>query len=363
MSKNEINFYIDSLIAEAVFGEDLSYKKASILSDLTSSVSQYVSNHIDPDDKVGSVLNLLAPGAISVLFGGKIGLFFGLLMRVFNVDVAGILREIYNSIKSHLTQNSQIGSDEVNGYVNAAIRQNVGDVTPVKSTALLKYAPIAKIALQDYEDNLLYSTAKPINFTKSFGVGLLGRILSFVFMTALSSAGLMVAGDAINKLIGRPNAFDNTLQQGKSVEAPQETVSKQTKFPVKAGYNDVQHDSSSNWIEKYSNDPTGIQNMLINFAKEVYDGLDGLESEMLASPLFKATVDNIAWYNHTSAGDQIVFIPKFFKSKKDIVDHFIDDVANRAGSQAPAPTPSTPSPNTSPNQMGPIPKIPGGSFA
>lgn len=361
MAKKEINFYIDSLIAEAVFGEDPLYKKASIISDLTSSVTNYVSNHIDPDDKVGSVLNILAPGAISVLFGGKIGLFFGLLMRVFNVDVAGILREVYDSIKSHLTQSPQISSDQVNDYVTAAVSQKAGGVTPVKSSALLKYAPLAKVAIQDYEDNLLYSTAKPIRFTKSFGVGLLGRILSFVFSTALASAGLMVAGDAVNKLIGRPNAFDNTMQKGQPVEQAQEApapTSTQNKFPVKAGYSDVQHNATTNWIERYPNDPSGIQNMLLSFAKEVYDGLDGLDSEIISSPLFKATVDNIAWYNHTSAGDQIVFIPKFFKSKKDIVDHFIDDVAKRAGNQN-----TTPAPNTPPSQMGNPPKIPGGIFA
>lgn len=351
MAKNEINFYIDSLIAEAVFGEDLSYKKASILSDLTSSVSQYVSNHIDPDDKVGSILNILAPGAISVLFGGKIGLFFGLLMRVFNVDVAGILRSIYDSIKSHLGQNSQISSEQVNDYVTAAVNQHAGDVTPVKTSTLLKYAPIAKLALQDYEESLLYSTAKPRAFTKSFGVSLLSRILSFVFSTALAAGGLMLAGDAVNKFLGRPNAFDNTLQSGKAVEqpeAPPAPTSSQTKFPVKSGYNDVQHDPSTNWIERYPNNPSGIQNMLISFAKEVYDGLDGLEGTIISSPLFKATVDNIAWYNHMAAGDQIVFIPKFFKSKKDIVDHFIDDVAKRTAQTNPqAPTPPS-NPETSP---------------
>ena len=93
--------------------------------------------------------------------------------------------------------------------------------------------------------------------------------------------------------------------------------------------------------------------MLVNFSKEVYGGLDGQESAIMSSPVFKATVDNIAWYNHASAGDPIVFIPKNFTSKKQLVDHFIDEIATQAGSAVSPP----------PSQMGPAPKIPGATFA
>lgn len=65
--------------------------------------------------------------------------------------------------------------------------------------------------------------------------------------------------------------------------------------------------------------------MLINFAKEVY--LNVSESDIRNSSAFNTLKNKITFYNQASEGDNLVFIPKYFRSKKDVVDSFIDDVA------------------------------------
>jgi hypothetical protein len=164
----------------------------------------------------------------------------------------------------------------------------------------------------------------------------------------------MVAGDAVNKLLDRPNAFDGSLKDGKPTmttkmpNADQPTTT-QTKFPLKKDYVDTQYNvGGTNWIEKINNSKSSIENMLVSFTKEVYDGLDSQDGLIRSSPGFKSIADNIAWYNHSAAGDPIVFIPKMFVSKKQLVDHFIDQVAksDTAPSSLPNTNPSKPAPGS-----------------
>ena len=138
-----------------------------------------------------------------------------------------------------------------------------------------------------------------------------------------------VAGDVINKFMGRPNALDNTVQQGKPVEsipAPKH-VSTQTKFPVQPGYHE---EHAAGWAENVPNNASAIEGMLIGFAKQVYKGLDGLESNIKSTVGFQVIRDRIVNYNLSSEGDPVVYIPNYFTSKKQIVDYFIDDVAEKA---------------------------------
>jgi hypothetical protein len=70
--------------------------------------------------------------------------------------------------------------------------------------------------------------------------------------------------------------------------------------------------------------------MLVQITKDVYGGLDGKDGIIRSSPAFQAVKDNIVWYNTHNEGSSITFIPGLFKSKKQLVDYFIDDVAKSA---------------------------------
>lgn len=356
ISNNEIDLYVDAMIIDILSSDDL-YKTAQtdVVSGLISSISNYFSNHIDPDDKAGSILNLLAPGAISLLFSSMnmpwIGRFLGLAASIFHIDVSGILSSVYNSIKSYVTHNKNLDSNQVQSMVDEAVQQHTRPLNDdeiedlsnnnVTSNNRLKDAKLLKLAMiiYDVEDVAINKTAKPFNWGKisskqGKAASVLSRIIGFIFKIGLASAGFMVAGDVINKLIGRPNALDNTIQKGKPIETQESVpesvpvISTQTKFKVKSNYSDNKYNINNNWIERVPNTQSGIESMIINFAKEVYEGLDSLDSKIKSSNNFKKIVNNIYWYNHISAGDPIVFLPKEFTSKKQLVDHFIDEVAS-----------------------------------
>lgn len=352
----EIDFYVDTLIVQTLLLDKGLSKKAdngSMTSALIEAVKHYVSNNINPDDKIGSVLNILAPGAVSMAFGAMglpwLGILLGLAMRIFHIDVKSILSTIHSKISEVLGSGQAMSSSEVDNIVQGAVQQHSPPSTESeaeqaldllskqKTAHLLREARMLKLAMIEFEhDNLSLqknaSILSSFNSKKAVTSSLLSRVLGWFFKIALASAGLMVAGDMINKFLGRPNALDDTIQGGKPMaQAPASPVhtSTQTKFKIQPTYHE-ENRGKTNWAESVSNDKNSIENMVINFAKQVYQGLDNLDSVIRSTPSFENVVDKIVFYNHTSVGDPIVFIPSYFTSKKQLVDMFIDDVAEKA---------------------------------
>lgn len=363
----ELRFYFDTIIVEAILSNDGFEKNASgdIIFGITNTVKNYVSNHIDPNDKSGSLLNMLAPGAISVMFSamgmGKIGLLFGLAASVFHIDVKSILQSIYEKIKSLISGDKKVSSTQIDNAVQSTMQEHVNvdpstDLSKLQTDSFqqeMRDAKIIKLALDSYDEKIKgLKKAADFSFLKSRRnktVGIIGKILSWVFKIALASAGFMVAGDAVNKLLGRPNAIDGTVRDGKPIETvkmQQAPVSSQNKFPIKSTYVDTKYNSGSNWIEKVVNNKPSIENMIIRFVHEVYDGLNGQDNLIRSTHGFQLTAHNINWYNRSAIGDPIVFIPKTFTSKKQLVDFFIDQVAAKA--------------HGSPNNI--KPNVPSGSY-
>lgn len=353
-TNTEVSFYVDSLIVETLLSDESLVKTAQsggVFSQLIEKVKSYFSNHIDPNDKSGSLLNMLAPGALAVIFKslgfGWLGALLGLAMNVFHVDVSGMLSSMWNKLKSVISGDKQTTSDKVDEIVESSIQEYNKPATESDATKalqlieeksasqLLRDAKLLKLAMVEYQK--MDKTAGPsflsmFSGRKSNTLNLLGKVIGWIFKIGLSSAGLLVAGDVVNKFLGRPNAIDNTIQQGKPIAAPSAPavptiVSKQTKFPVKPTYADEKKNINSNWVESVSNDEASISSMLVQFAKDIYSGLNGKEAHITTSPAFQVIRDRIVTYNRASAGDAMVFIPKYFSSKKQIVDMFIDDVA------------------------------------
>jgi hypothetical protein len=70
--------------------------------------------------------------------------------------------------------------------------------------------------------------------------------------------------------------------------------------------------------------------MLVDFAKDVYDGLDGKENIIKQTPGYRVVLDRILFFNRNTPNSTLIFIPREFSSKKQIVDIFIDDVAAKS---------------------------------
>lgn len=360
---SDAQLLVDMIIVEALLSEEGVYKTAQaggVIADLTGKVSHYFSNQVDPDNKTKSLLNMIAPGVIFTTLGA-LGLpwwfrvLLSLATAVFHIDVAGILESIYHKIASAIGVGKPLTSSQVDEMVTGSVQEHTQTATQDEAdkaaellhakshTQSIREAKLLKLALIDY-DYMVKTGAPASSFFSRFSAkkaattSILSKVLSWIFRVALASAGFLVAGDVINKFLGRPNALDDSVQKGKPVATsttPATTsipavVSKQTKFPVNPSYHEENLNVSSNWVEQAPNTQAGIESMLLDFAKEVYQGLDGQDSNIRSTPGFQAIADAIAWYNHTSTGGPVVFIPKMFTSKKKIVDHFIDDVAEKA---------------------------------
>lgn len=356
-NNSEIDFYVDSIIVETILRDEKIIKYADTASSglvlsLIDKVKNYVGNHIDPEDKSGSLINILGPGAISVAFNAMglswLGMLISLSMRVFNINVKDIISSIWDKLKSAITDDKPVSSAQVDSFVQSSVQEHYQPATQEEAekaaqniesksfSQLMRDAQFVKLAMINYENESLKKEAgffEMFSSRKSKTVSILTRVLSWIFKIALASAGLMVAGDVVNKFVGRPNAIDNTIQKGKPIEQPAVpiNISKQKKFPLKTTYNvnEKYNSRDANWIERIPNDSVSIENMLITFAKEVYDGLNGKENIIKSSASFQVVKDRIIWYNHSSPNSPMIWIPKYFSSKKQIVDYFIDDVAER----------------------------------
>lgn len=367
LSNSEFNLYVDTMIVQALLDDNLvkNASEGNFIMPLINKVKEYVSGHIDSNDKAGSIINILAPGAIKLMFdtlGFKwLGLIAGFLTSAFHIDIASIIGSIYNKIKSLITSGEKITSSQIDSAVKSAASEHVPtDMVDDHKTYAesIRDIRILKLALIDYE-----STGK---LTKNAGIispsmaskaiNVFTTVIGWIFKTVLASAGFMAAGDVANKLVGRSNALDGSLEGGKPSpkgSTPSETsgfwaklmggggtksdtpevstTSTQTKFKVNPSYVDVKRNtSSSNWLEQgYSNQAT-VEAMVVNFAKEVYSGLDNLDSVIKSTANFRNVVNMILNHNRTRQEDPGIYIPRTFVSKKQMVDYFIDEVAAKA---------------------------------
>lgn len=363
LSESQISFCVDTMIVETLLSNEGLSKTAqaqNVLTDITDKVSNYFSNHIKPHDKAGSLLDMIAPGVVWFTLRA-IGLpwwfstLLSLAMDVFHIDVKKIFSSIYGGIRSLLSGGKSVSSSQVDSVVSNAVQENTTPATQeeanqaaqeLQSKSQLYYlreAKLLKLAMIEYHQMTSEGQGRAgssffsmFSARKTAASSLLARVLGWIIKIALAAAGLMVAGDIVNKFLGRPNALDNTIQKGEPIQTEPVAqvpvvISKQTKFPLNPSYHEESLNVGNNaWILNITNNKESIEQALVNFAKEVYQGLDGQESNIKASPRFQSIADAIAWYNHTSEGGPVVFIPRTFSSKKRLVDHFIDDVAARA---------------------------------
>jgi hypothetical protein len=320
------------------------------LTELINKVKDYFGQHIDPNDPVSSLLGILTPGLIFSFLGyGWLGGLIGLAINVFHVDVKGIISSIINKIKGLITGNKPTNSEKVDEIVASSVQEFDKPISETSNDTSVMEDTLNKLlkstsTVQLSKDIRLVKLAivQPIKTAKWGGglaarqkttMTLLAKVLGWIFKVILASAGLLVAGDVVNKFVGRPNAFDGGLKDGKPIAAtPVPLVtSKQTKFPKQSNYIEEQFNSGdTNWVESVANNDPSITAMLIQFAKDVYNGLEGYENIIRTSPAFEIIKNRIITYNRTTPGQTMVFIPKYFKSKKKIVDLFIDDVAEKA---------------------------------
>ena len=338
----EISLYVDAMLVETVLSDSKFHKKGGELSDVIGKVKDYFSSKYDPEHPNASVINELAPGAVWMLFKamgfGKWGILVGLLMSTFHIDAAGLLSSIYDKVKEMISDGKKVSSQQIDQAVDSSVAAHSGneanDGRVVSSLDLLPQAKLLRLAMVDYEQQLLRltkTTTPPLVSTAAIsmlgGTSLLGKIFGLVMKIGLASAGFMVAGDVINHLLGRPSSLDGTYQAGKTDMSPTPAaaepvgpVSTQKKYPLK-------EDSALPSSMPIQNNEQNIEDMVVQFAKDTYSGLDGKEQIIRSTPGFQNVVHQIASFNGHNQNSSQTFMPPSLRSKKQLVDYFIDDVA------------------------------------
>jgi hypothetical protein len=360
ISNRDIGFYVDCMIVEAIASDPKLYKTAEgggLVMSLIDKVKGYVGNNIDPNDKAGSLINILGPGVIFTAFKafgfGWLGLLISLAMRIFHIDVSGIVTSIWDKLKGMISGDKQVSSTQVDAMVQSAVQDHVKPATQEEADQaeqvlkksydqMMRDARMVKLTMIEYSTGKMKKEAGFLdlfNTRKMKTTNILTKVLGWIFKVSLASAGLMVAGDVVNKFLGRPNALDGSVQKGKPVQQDSSSsappaavmpVTSQTKFKANTAYKVEHNNTGVSWTEPVSNNEGAIGTMLVGFAKDVYSGLDGKESIIQGTAGFQAIADRITFFNRNATGSQVVFIPPEFHSKKQMVDYFIDDVAEKA---------------------------------
>jgi hypothetical protein len=319
---NNLNSLADILIIQALFSEEDRFnKKAGIVEDFLLQAKSYFSDKIDKNNPTASVIGLLAPGAVAIAFRmmgfGKIGMLLGFLMNVFDIRVEKLVEPLCASVKSMVGSGQPISSDQVSAAAASAAAQYAPEQKQASFNELLHGARLLKLSAIEFEHETLRLTKEPMQkFAGAPGeshlvVNIISKMFGLIISVILWSAGLLVAGDIVRHFLGEP--LSHTAEEA----GP---VSKQTKFKSKG-------EMPLSGSIHLQNTPENIDNMIVQFAKDVYDGLDGKETAIRNTAGFQQVKHAIVWYNQNNTGDAEIFLPAIFSSKKRMVDNFIDEVA------------------------------------
>jgi len=361
---SRIEYYQDALIAQIIIEDnDSMVKNAQMPSvqGIIDGVKDYVLANISQENPTASVLSMLAPIGITkivqVMTGGSwISYLFGILASVFRVDIANMIASICSGIKGLVSGGKQTSSDQVSDIIDNVVSSAASSPAELDAKSFdmqLRDAKLFKLALIDYRDSLeakaiwpfgdknkstpkyRYPWETSISTTRTSGLKIFGSILKWMLLTILGTGGLLVIGDVVRKTLGLDNALDNTLQHGENKDKPSMSPNHtyraapkvvQTKYKLNPAYHDIIMNSDSKmWKEMIPNNLSSIENLVITFANEVYLGLENKDNEIRASVGFKGVVDSIENFN-SSPGNRVVFIPPMFRTKRDIVDLFIEDL-------------------------------------
>jgi len=362
MISNNRKLYVDLIIIDALFNNYQIFKEAdgdltSNLSGLTEKIQNYLKSKglLDSDNKLESLMKALEPefiyltlSAIGIPF---IGMAFALAINVFDIDVHSIFKSVYDAIVPSLQSNSKVSPGTVDAVAQQAAQtqntpipedENIVNIMKNKfedlnkkiglgSSKEIRYLEISLLTNNEIIKNAQLSFISRLFARKTLTTGIVGGIVGWIFKIILGAFGFMVASDAIKEVIKpkSPSASTEKISDGNTPQVLPRYNSKQHKFDPNPSYTEIAA-SDKPWIENFPNNDSGIEQMLISFAKEVYQGLNDKDSIIRSSPIFQKIVDNISYYNRSASGSPFTFVPRNLNSKKQIVDYFIDEVANKS---------------------------------
>jgi hypothetical protein len=358
MSYSQAQYYLDTLLI-ATLVDDTGFQKqaqsgssiSGVISSLISTVKDYVSDKIDPNNRISSVFNLLASPMLMAL-GGRFTI-LGILLQIaeyLGFQPSKILGEIVDGLKSAIIPGQMIAPEKVDQIVDQATSANIPSQIQKTQHLSIREVQIYKIALLHFAANKSAAGITDLLLRRVFGANtvtasLLSRFLGWIVKTVLIAAGLMTGEAIFDHMTGKSPASSPSPPSSPSASdiAPAAPSTVQQIFKTNPGYNDETLNVSSGWIE--NTPPAQIGEQIVLWAQDIYPDLQGKNSFIESSPLFQQVVHYIQQYNSNNT-TSVSFMPKKLTSRKQVVDLFIDDLANKVQQMSkslPKDNPSSPS--------------------
>lgn len=384
MISPELQIYIDATIVETVLADPRLTKQAQsgIVSSLLQKVFDYFHTKFsevrDSNGKVEMITNFLVPGILTAFGFPVLGFLSKIGEVLFHFDYAKIFEEIGASVKSLVTGGKQTNSGEVDKVVSSVVNSNLPPeptedemkkfvAAPIEKQQklTLRDAQLFKLAMEDFAANNLDVDISNPDINIKFAAGwfssalatflssrhkttkILVSVLGWIVKAMLAAGGFMVMGDVVNKLLGKSNSIDGQQpNQPASETTIATTPAVQTTFKVSPTYVPENNNGPyARWMIQA--DPNQLDSMLAGWATEIYPEARGHESAIRASRTFNTLVSALKAYN-AGGPPNTIFIPRQWKSRKQIVDQFMGEVSSASPTAPSTPAPAALIPNATP---------------
>lgn len=312
------------------------------LGQIPEGIKSYVAKMYDPNNKVESILALLAPGLMWGLGLRWIPILYELAQALgFNWT------HFFTSIKDHLRphvvdmlDHKTVNFAEIKDSVTQGAEQSLGsDIDAGKLISTVeKYASInnllliKKLAIRVTADRSLKETV--LHWVKDlpFGGKLIKSIVSFIvrvvigfISAAFVSVAFLLAGGVASTLLGtnKPGTDHSSPSTAPSADTSKVTLQLNPSASPNLSTTTI-NDNEHVWMLHFN--ISEIKDHLIEWAKELFPQLND-PSAFDASPEFKKTLSLFEERNNKTGRLQLTAVPQLFTSVKDIVLSFAADVA------------------------------------
>lgn len=290
----------------------------------------------DPNDKAGSLSKFLGPAIVTKVMQamgfGFYGTLVGILLSAFDIDIAGILKNIVSSlapqIQSGKTDFSQQEIEEkVKSSFDAGYGSSKSASMPIEHVIMTKFA--AEPSMWDKLSGLFSND----DFKRRYGGSLsngsksvLVRVFTTIFSVLLTSMGVMAAGQGVKKLMGKPNVFDGTASHSSSEKEDKPVIisQKSLKYKLKDG---VSQANKSMWTVPIKNDVKDISRFVINCVRNSFETDNLSDNEISRTSIFNEIVSDINLYNSRMPSQKAILIPSDYKNELTIAYPIIKELS------------------------------------
>lgn len=288
----------------------------------------------DPNDKAGSLSKFLGPAivtkAMQAMGFGFYGTLVGILLSAFNVDIAGILKNVVSTLAPEIQSGkSDFTMDEIKEKVKSGFDSGFG--TSKAASMSPEQIIMTKVAKSESFLDKITGLFSSDDFRRSYGNHLSGgsktvlvRVFSTILGILFTSMGLMAAGQGVKKLMGKPNVFDGNSDKPEGKDKPEVVQQKNLKYKMKEG---VSTAPKSMWTVPIKNDTKDISRFVINCVRHTFEVDNLSDNEISRSSVFSDIVGDINLYNSRMNTEKNILLPADYKNELTIAYPIVKDLS------------------------------------